>query len=184
MKTKNTLRNHYREARKNLSDKEKLSEIICAHIKTLEIYQKSASPALYWAYGSEVSLLKICEERQKTGLKFGLPKCLNENGEMEFFEAKADNLSPDCRNIPSPLAEKRILPQDLDCIFVPALAFDLSGNRLGQGGGYYDRYLKKCVNAIKIGVCFSVQISQTPLETNEHDEKVDFIISEKGVIKC
>jgi len=184
METKNTLRSHYREARKDVKDKEKLSEIICARIKTLEIYQKSAFPALYWACANEASLLKICEERQKAGLKFGLPRSLNENGEMEFFEAKLNEMSLDCHKILSPLAEKRILPQDLDCIFVPALAFDFLGNRLGQGGGYYDRYLKGCVNAIKIGVCFSVQISQNSLKTNELDEKVNFIISEKGIIKC
>ncbi|MCL2845787.1 MAG: 5-formyltetrahydrofolate cyclo-ligase [Chitinivibrionia bacterium] len=184
MKTKTTLRNYYRELRKSISGKETLSEIICSHVKSLEIYRKSTVPALYWASKNEAALLKICEERGKNGVKFCLPRCLGENGEMEFFEANLNEMSLDCHNIPSPLAEKRILPQDLDCIFVPALAFDLLGNRLGQGGGYYDRYLKGCVNATKIGVCFGAQISQIPLETSEHDVKMDFIISEKGVIKC
>jgi 5-formyltetrahydrofolate cyclo-ligase len=109
---------------------------------------------------------------------------LDKTGGMEMFQALDSEMIPDCRKILSPVGKNIILPQDLDCIFVPAVAFDIFGNRLGQGGGYYDRYLKKCLNAVKIGVCFSVQISQKPLETDENDEKMDFIISEEGIIKC
>lgn len=183
-KNKQIKRKEYRKIRKNIDGKKELSEIICERIKTLEAYQKTIAPAFYWAYGSEASLINICRERQNAGLDFFLPKCLNENGEMEFFEAKLDNFAPDCRNIPSPVSQKRILARDLDCIFVPALAFDIFGNRLGQGAGYYDRYLKKCVNAVKIGVCFSAQISEDLLDTDDLDVKMDLIVSEKGVIEC
>jgi len=161
-----------------------MSEIACSRIISFEIYQKSSTTALYWAYGKEISLLRICELRWKSGFKFYLPRCLDKNGEMEFTEAVKEEMTLDCRKIPSCAAKNIILPQNINCIFVPGLAFDVFGNRLGQGGGYYDRYLKKCVKAVRIGVCFSAQISETPLETDERDERMDFIISEKGVIKC
>lgn len=161
-----------------------MSKIVHSYIKTLKNYQESPCPVLYWACGSELSLLELCEFRWKNQVKFGLPRSLNKNGEMEVYEANLDEMEFDCFEIPSPAAKNIILPQDIDCIFVPGLAFDTLGNRLGQGGGYYDRFLKSCINAVKVGVCFSVQISQKVLIIDEHDEKMDFIISEKGVIKC
>ena len=64
---------------------------------------------------------------------------------------------------------------------VPAIAFDVKKGRIGYGGGFYDRTLVKS-RAFKIGVAFSFQIFQTlPLEA--HDQKVDLIITEKGIIK-
>ncbi|MCL1947022.1 MAG: 5-formyltetrahydrofolate cyclo-ligase [Chitinivibrionia bacterium] len=182
--TKNALRKYYREAIKSIKDVEKTSEIVCSRIISFEIYQKSSFPALYWACGNEISLLPICELRWKNKLKFYLPRCLDKNGKMEFADANKDEITLDCRKIPSPSAKNIILPQNIDCIFVPGIAFDIFGNRLGQGAGYYDRYLKKCVKAVRIGVCFSAQISEIALKTDEHDEKMNFIISEKGVIKC
>jgi 5-formyltetrahydrofolate cyclo-ligase len=184
--TKKSLRKYYIEARKSIPDKENLSEIVCSHIISLEIYKKSQIPVLYWAEKNEVSLLKICKERSQSGKKFGLPRCIDKNGEMEIFLANINEMSPDCHGIlsPLPLRENSILPSEIDLIFVPATAFDIFGNRLGQGGGYYDRFLPKCKNAIKIGVCFSCQISENLLPVSDIDEKVDFVLSEKGIIKC
>jgi len=184
--TKNSLRKYYREARISAPDKEKMSEIIVSHIKSLEIYQKSRTPILYWARNCEVSLLEICETRWENGQNFGLPHCNDKKGDMEIFLANKNDMLLDKYGIlaPFPLQENVILPQSIDLIFVPALAFDLLGNRLGQGGGYYDKFLPKCEKAVKIGVCFSCQISETPLPVGDLDVKMDFILSEKGLIKC
>ncbi len=105
---------------------------------------------------------------------------------MEMFIANESEMSPDCHGISSPLHNKKnsILPTEIDLIFVPAVAFDIFGNRLGQGGGYYDRFLPKCPNAVKIGVCFSCQLSKDLFLVSELDEKVDFVITEKGVSEC
>jgi 5-formyltetrahydrofolate cyclo-ligase len=115
--------------------------------------------------------------------KFGLPRCLDKDGNMDVFETNKDEMSLDCRNILSPNLKNIILPENIACIFVPAIAFDNCGRRLGQGGGYYDKFLRKCVNAVKIGVCFSVQIEENELYETENDERVSIIISEKGMIK-
>jgi 5-formyltetrahydrofolate cyclo-ligase len=181
--TKDTLRKYYREIRQKAVDKEKLSKIICGHIKILNFYTNALRPILYWACKSEVSLLEICEERWEKKEKFGLPRCLDKNGNMDVFEAKKYEMSFDCNKVLSPNPKNIILPRDIDCVFVPAIAFDNFGRRLGQGGGYYDRFLRKCGDAIKIGVCFSMQISQDPLPEDEKDERVSIIISEKGIIK-
>ena len=185
--TKNSLRKYYREARISAIGKEKMSEIIVSHINSFEIYQKARLPILYWAQNCEASLMEICNYRWKNNKVFGLPRCIDKNGNMEILvAANKHEMLPDCYGIsaPIPLDKNIILPQNIDLVFVPAIAFDTSGNRLGQGGGFYDKFLPKCKNAVKIGVCFSCQISETPLPTDDRDVRVDFLVSEKGIVKC
>tara|TARA_Y100000590_G_scaffold139661_1_gene159952 strand:+ start:3604 stop:3864 length:261 start_codon:yes stop_codon:yes gene_type:complete len=70
-------------------------------------------------------------------------------------------------------------------LLIPLLAFDKELNRLGYGGGYYDRYISSLEDnyrIIKIGIGFSFQkINNLP--TNKYDKKLDFIITEKGSFK-
>jgi len=67
-----------------------------------------------------------------------------------------------------------------DIIIVPGLAFDRSGNRLGRGGGFYDAYLRN-FHGQKIGICKQMQfVDELPIE--EHDIKVDFVITENEMI--
>ena len=65
-------------------------------------------------------------------------------------------------------------PEQIDFILVPGVAFDMQGNRMGRGRGYYDRYLARC-GAFKAGICFSYQM----LESVPHDEsdiKMDTVL--------
>lgn len=68
----------------------------------------------------------------------------------------------------------------VDLIIVPGVAFDRSGNRLGRGKGYYDRFLPK-LKAPKMGVCFDFQLYDK-IAVSENDVKMDIIISENDLI--
>ncbi len=73
-------------------------------------------------------------------------------------------------------------PTNLEVIIIPLLAFDSDGNRIGQGGGYYDRFLRKYPYAKKIGLAYEFQkVDNIPVEP--HDVKLDTIITEKTVHK-
>ena len=64
----------------------------------------------------------------------------------------------------------------IDCVITPGLAFDAEGHRLGKGGGYYDKFLSRAVNAKKVALAYDFQIvDKVPIET--HDVTVDFIIT-------
>ena len=81
--------------------------------------------------------------------------------------------------IPEPISKKVVIPEIL---LIPLLAFDDDLNRLGYGGGYYDRYLGKLKkkNILKIGIAYSFQnLKKIPI--NKHDVKLDFIITEKKI---
>ncbi len=69
--------------------------------------------------------------------------------------------------------------EDIAAILVPGLAFTSSGERLGRGAGFYDRFLKLCPEALRIGVAFEVQMAKL-LPTESWDEKVDVILTDRG----
>ena len=75
-----------------------------------------------------------------------------------------------------------IPPEELDLIIVPGTAFDIKGNRMGYGGGFYDRFLKQTKDdCIKIGICFDFQIFDS-IPYQDYDIPVDLIVTEKRMI--
>ena len=103
---------------------------------------------------------------------------------MDFYKwSKNDVLKVNHLGIPEPIKSRIRIP---DIILVPILAFDNKKNRLGYGKGFYDRYLNKLkrINnkCLAIGIAFSFQ-KHHGLPANNKDYKLDFIITEKGLIK-
>ena len=75
-----------------------------------------------------------------------------------------------------PELRKFIEPARIEVVIVPGAAFDLSGGRLGLGGGYYDRFLPLAVNAKKIALAYDFQLVDA-LPTEPHDTKINFILT-------
>ena len=102
---------------------------------------------------------------------------------MDFFKwSKNDPLKINKYGIPEPVSSKIFYP---DILLVPLVGYDNDLNRLGYGGGFYDRYIEKIEKikkVIKIGLAFSCQkIKNIPL--SKYDKKLDFIITEKEILK-
>ena len=99
---------------------------------------------------------------------------------MDFFEWSARSpLSVNRYGIPEPVSNKILFP---DILLVPLVAFDKDLNRVGYGGGFYDRYIKKIQNyknIVKIGLAYSFQKVKL-IPTNKSDIKLDYIITEKN----
>ncbi len=125
-----------------------------------------------------LELLKFLNSKKYT---ICLPVVKN-NFKMNFYKYSfKDPLKINKLGIPEPIKLKNKVVPDL--IFVPLVAFDDKLNRLGYGGGFYDRYFEKNSNfkkIIKIGLAFSFQkIKKLPI--NNYDKKLDKIITEKKV---
>ncbi len=101
---------------------------------------------------------------------------------MNFFQwSFKDPLKINKYGIPETISKKKVNP---GILLVPLVAFDNQLNRLGYGGGYYDRYISKFQdndNMIKIGIGFSFQKVKS-LPINKYDKKLNFIITEKDFI--
>jgi 5-formyltetrahydrofolate cyclo-ligase len=83
--------------------------------------------------------------------------------------------------IPEPIGGITINEKDIDIVFIPLLAFDRSGNRVGYGKGYYDRFLSKCrKDAMKIGLSFFPPVDSIE-DVDFFDKKLDFCITPERV---
>ena len=70
-----------------------------------------------------------------------------------------------------------------DVVIVPGIAFTLAGDRLGQGGGWYDRFLAEIrADCVTIGVCFAEQIVES-LPVESHDVTIDHVVTESGMLR-
>ena len=136
----------------------------------------------YYPYNYEIDILEILKLLEKKNYKISLPKIKKKN-QMNFFEWSFDDpLSINKYGIPEPISKKIIYP---DVLIIPLVAFDNELNRLGYGGGYYDRYLAKSFKKkriIKIGIAYSFQkLNKIPI--NKYDIRLDYIITEEKFYK-
>ncbi len=101
------------------------------------------------------------------------------NAQMDFFNwSTEDPLEINRYGIPEPTSTEIKYP---NILLVPLVAFDKNFNRIGYGGGFYDRYInkiKKIKKIITIGLAYSFQ-KVDKIQINKHDIKLDFIVTEK-----
>tara|TARA_B100000963_G_scaffold193898_1_gene168747 strand:+ start:778 stop:1305 length:528 start_codon:yes stop_codon:yes gene_type:complete len=130
----------------------------------------------YYPYNYEIDSIDILKKLEKKNYQISLPK-INRGFKMNFFQwTSKDPLEINKFGIPEPVSEKIVYPEIL---LVPLVAFDKHFNRLGYGGGFYDRYIKKLKrkrNVITIGLAYSFQkVSKVPV--NEYDIKLDCVVT-------
>ena len=132
----------------------------------------------YFPINFEFDCLQILKKFHLEGCCISLP-IIKKKNKMDFFKWDLnDPLSISSFGIPQPIKLKKVYP---DILFVPVVAFDKNGNRIGYGGGFYDRYLekiskiKKCVT---IGLAFSHQ-KVDKIKVESFDKKLDLILTEK-----
>lgn len=139
----------------------------------------------FYPYRSEISTLPLLERLAAEGWQTALPIVLGPGMPLQFRAWKpGDAMGKGEWDIPIPLeTAPEVLP---DVLFVPLLAFDRAGYRLGYGGGFYDRTLAK-LRAIKpvtaIGTAYAgQQVEDVP--RGEYDAPLDWILTEEGPFKC
>ncbi len=136
----------------------------------------------YYSYNNELDCSELLKKFENKKYLITLPKIEN-NFKMDFFEwTPKDPLIINKYGIPEPSSNKFRYP---DIILVPMVAFDENLNRVGYGGGFYDRYIRKMKrkkNITVIGLAYSFQkVKKIP--TNKYDMKLDFILTEKKVLQ-
>ena len=131
----------------------------------------------YYPYNYEVDTTKILKEFEKKKYLISLPK-IKKNFQMDFFHwSTNDPLSINKYGIPEPTSNKKVFP---NILLVPLVAFDSDLNRIGYGGGFYDRYIdkiKKNQKITTIGLAYSFQKTEK-IPINKYDIKLDFIVTD------
>jgi len=136
----------------------------------------------YYPFNYELDILNILKKFEKKNYKISLPK-IDKKNQMDFFQwSLKEPLKTNKFGIPETISNKKIYP---NILLIPLVGFDDQFNRLGYGGGYYDRYLSKVQykhKIIKIGIGFSFQkIKNIPID--KYDKKLDCIITERKIFE-
>ena len=136
----------------------------------------------YYPVNFEVDDLELLKKFEKKNFNISLP-VIKKNYQMNFYKwSFSDLLKINRYGIPEPETKNIVYP---DILLIPLVAFDKNLNRLGYGGGYYDRLiakLSKKKNIIKIGLAMSVQkINEVPI--NKYDKRLDYIVTNKCIFK-
>lgn len=181
---KKMLRTQCKSIRQNFTAtlKDNYDNQIFQNVVNLPLYSSCKKILLYISNDIEVDTLKIFDNAVKNGKTVLVPKCITATRQMEFYSINnISDLVLGAYDILEPDTTKCSIDNNLDntICFIPALAFDKLGYRLGFGMGYYDRFLSG-FKGQKIGLCYSDCIYDE-LPRNQFDAKVDILITEDNI---
>jgi 5-formyltetrahydrofolate cyclo-ligase len=178
------LRERVLALRRDLSpeDRSRRSEAVAGALFDLPEVRSARTVALFSSFGSEVDTAPVIERAHGEGRRVVLPY-LDEDV-MEVAEHRpGDRLVPSSYGPAEPSRREPVDPVEVDAVVVPGLAFDRRGRRVGYGGGYYDRWLRRLrPDAVRIGVGFAFQlVDRVPAAGS--DERVDVVVTDEGVVR-
>ena len=167
---------------------ERKSYRIWERLLTFDLFLKGRGILFYLALEDEVQTRPMIEAALGMGKRISVP--LIDEEEREIFPSILKD--PDKELTPGPwgiLEPKRKFYrpfplEEIDLVIVPGVAFDEAGNRLGFGRGFYDKFLRRLPERISfVALAFELQVVKS-LPSRSHDVAVDYIITEKRIIKC
>ena len=186
MQPKDHIRQTIKLKRLALSSNEvqRRSGSVFQHLIESDFYQNAQSIACYISVKNEVDTHHLIQTALKNSKQIGVP-VTDPDGHMAFQAISSLNILHPVRFgllEPPRDTNAEIPPESFDLILLPGLAFDNRGNRIGSGGGYFDRFLPT-TPARTAALSYDFQIlNQIP--TDSHDIRLDYIITESSVIAC
>ncbi len=156
---------------------------ICAAVRNSELYQNAKTIFCYVGTDREIDTRALLAAALADGKRLALPLCVGK-GIMEAREIRSlDDLVSGKFGIPAPgEACPLVMPEDFDLVIVPCSTGNCKGQRLGYGGGFYDRYLAK-TNCPRMLLCRE-KLVKGDIPVEEHDLLMDYITTETGVTPC
>ncbi|MHC5002708.1 MAG: 5-formyltetrahydrofolate cyclo-ligase [Planctomycetota bacterium] len=161
------------------------SAAACSRLVKLEAFQHASVVMLYMPLATEVDLTPAAVRCFQLGKTVCVPKVDWERRDMAAVEVSSFDdhvMDIDEHGLRSPHRGHPLLPKSIDLVVVPGLAFDAHGNRLGRGGGYYDRFLRRLRHAATtVGLAFDFQIVDL-VPADDRDMSVDLVVTERRVV--
>lgn len=181
--TKQEARERMKILRRELTkeERERKNQVIANYLLEFPAMQQETWFFPFVSYGTEVDTLGMLKQILATGnLGVAVPRV--EGKEMEFYEITSMNdLKTGYQGILEPVT-KKCVPAKEGVMLLPGLAFDREKNRVGYGGGYYDRYLEKYDSngIITVALAYDFQIVDK-IRAEEFDRKPQWIITDAGI---
>lgn len=173
------LRKSIRAARREISDDVRRSsaEAVAESLLKLEGIKTAEVILAYMPMKYELDILPAVERLKALGKRIAFPLCIEDGGLKLLIPAEENGFKPGAYGILEPDTDtaNEISASALDAIILPAVGFDRKLMRLGQGGGYYDRLLKR-TDCFKAAVGFDCQLVDS-VPTEENDMPVDAVVT-------
>ena len=182
---KKSLRKEMRSRRASMSKEERdaASHKIVSSLIENPIYKESSTIMAYASMPEEIQLNELFDDAFANKKILAVPLIVGRGTMRPVFLPSMEHLvvgdfgiltvRQDCRTF--------VDFNDIDSIIVPGAAFDRQGNRLGLGGGYYDRFLKRVPQAKRIALAFDFELYDS-IPAEAHDTKMDVIITESEIL--
>ena len=175
------IRKEKKQARAALSPQERAEKSARAveRLAASEAFRQARTVMLYDHVGGELSLDSLLTHPAAAGKRFCYPLCVSRTEMIAMVPGAWRSGAYGIREPVRELSEE-VPPEDIDLVVCPGTAFDPACNRMGMGGGYYDRYLPRCVNARIVMAAFEVQKVEA-VPTDEWDQPVEAVFTEAAV---
>ncbi len=169
--------------KRRLLTKDKVQELsaeVLAQLEQLPAFQSAKTVLIYYPTHNEVDVLPLIK-RYKKEKTFLFPVVHRRDMTACPYEGNA-KMHRGKYNIPEPTTAP--FTGKIDLILLPGVGFDLYGNRLGRGGGYYDRYLSKLKReTILVGVGYDFQLIEE-VPADRRDKRLHYIVTSHGITKA
>jgi len=161
------------------------NRIITGSLLKSDEYKHSNTIFIYYPFGKEIDTRVIIKDALSKNKKVVLPKVIVDELTLFFITDISKELKPGILGILEPDISQCLKAdlKSIDLVIVPGLCFDLNFNRIGYGGGFYDKILEKISTKVKIiALAFDLQIFDN-IPACSHDKKVDIIITESNIYR-
>ena len=170
------------------------SQVVCRKVLGIDAYEEAEDVCLYMPIRNEIDAMLLAEPAVEAGKRVWIPKVLEkgkkgepgEKGEAGVMAFNAytgeDGIVTGAYDIRESTSEEFLEPNDKTLIIMPGAVFTPWRDRIGYGGGFYDRYLEEHPQCRTIALCFDLQVvSEIPTEA--FDRKPDYVVSETSIYR-
>ena len=182
------LRTQMRALRDQFSSQEKVlaDAMIAKRLFAMPFYLEAQTVLAYLSFLNEVGTDTLIQKALRAGKRIAAPVTKRGEPLMKAYRMfDLDNVQMGEWGMREPVAtDQGITPDEFDLILVPGLAFTRTGDRLGYGGGYYDRYLAKVrPSTICVGLAYDFQVIPS-LTVESFDFRLDYVLTPTSTIHC
>lgn len=158
-------------------------EAICRFVVQSELYQRAQTIFCYVGTEREIDTMRLIHTMMRDGKRVAVPLCVTP-GVMEarLIEGMGDLVSGKFGILAPKLTCAVVEPEELDLALVPCCAAGEAGQRLGYGGGYYDRYLVR-TRCPRLLLCRR-RLLREDIPVEAHDAAMDYLVTENGLVCC
>ncbi len=187
--SKEVLRKQLQVQLSHFTDTMEANAQICEKILNLPSWNRAGQIFAFIPFKTEPDISPVIDAAIAQGKEVLVPVC-DDDCHMHFVrlsEGWREHLGPGLRKTCSPIGiseEREPIADQHPVMITPGVGFDMHGDRMGKGAGYYDRYISMwCKGVRKVGVCYDFQLLED-IPSNADDQRMDVVVTNRRVVLC